>query len=70
LELLNLYNPSLGDVQERLQDLFPDKYDKVMDIISKMDESIMKLMDKPDVDYNGKVGLIYEPTKFREVKYC
>jgi hypothetical protein len=70
LELLNLYNPSLGDVQERLQDPFPDKYDKVMDIISKMDETIMKLMDKLDIDYSGKVGLTYEPTKFREVKYC
>lgn len=55
LRTLGLHDPSPGDLQDCLRVNFPDRYDKFLSILERMGEIIQEMMDKLDVDAQGKV---------------
>ena len=48
-------NPTRKELETRLRTLYPDKYDRFIDIISHMEQLLAKLIEDLDVDQNGKV---------------
>jgi len=57
LRSIGLVNPTRDELEEHLRQLYPEKYDTFMDVIRHMEEILAKLMDKLDIDGQGKVGI-------------
>ena len=56
LRSIGLLNPTRDELEEHLRQLYPDKYDTFMDVIQHMEKLLAKLMDKLDIDAQGKVS--------------
>jgi hypothetical protein len=55
LEGIGLWKPTLVEVEQRLGEVKPESYDQFADILEHMGTIMAGLMDKLDIDRNGKV---------------
>lgn len=53
---LDLTNPTDYELEEVLRDRFPTQCDAFLDIIRRMESLLAKLMDKLDIDAQGRVS--------------
>ena len=60
LRSIGLVNPSRSDVQEHLRQLYPDKCETFMDIITHMETLLDKLTSDLEIDPRGKVSIAFE----------
>lgn len=58
LRSIGLVNPTPPELEEHLRQLYPDKYERFLDIIKHMESILTKLMDKLDIDPRGKVSCL------------
>jgi len=55
LRYLDLEDPTPEEICERLQQLYPNSYLEFIEILSRMDDIMMDMLNKLDVDQRGKV---------------
>jgi hypothetical protein len=55
LSLIGLNQPSVAELQECLKEKYPNQHKEFMSIIGHMDQIIKGLLDKLEIDMNGKV---------------
>ena len=60
LRSIGLVNPTATELEEHLQQLYPDKCVAFVDIIQHMESLLNKLMNKLDIDSHGKVSNKWE----------
>lgn len=58
LSNLGLHDPTRIELEERLRQQYPDKFEMFMQIIDAMEENVANLMEMLDIDAKGKVGPI------------
>jgi hypothetical protein len=58
LHNIGLQGASLNEVQLHLRRRYPDKCDKFLNILGHMDKIVQKLMDKLNIDIQGKVSCL------------
>lgn len=54
LRLIGLNQPSIVELRERLEEKYPDQHREFLSIIKHMDEITKALLDKLDIDMDGK----------------
>ncbi|KAK4458665.1 hypothetical protein QBC42DRAFT_276307 [Cladorrhinum samala] len=61
LRSIGLVDPTPSELEEHLRHRYPDKFATFADIISRMERLLVKLLDKLDVDVQGKPKWTTEP---------
>lgn len=56
LSNLGLHGPTRIELEERLRQQYPDKFEMFMQIIDAMEENVANLMEMLDIDAKGKVS--------------
>ncbi|KAI1114991.1 hypothetical protein F5Y14DRAFT_412702 [Nemania sp. NC0429] len=51
---IGLFKPTVQDVQQRLREIKPDCFEQFMEVLEHMGKIIKRLMDKLEIDRNGK----------------
>ena len=55
LRLIGLNQPSINELRECLEEKYPNNYEEYLSIIKHMDEITKGLLDKLEIDMDGKV---------------
>ena len=56
LGLIGLDQPCFHEVQEWIREKYPSRHEEILSIVAQMDRVTKSLLDKLEVDTNGKVG--------------
>lgn len=56
LSNLGLHDPTRIELEERLRQHYPDKFEMFMQIIDAMEDNVANLMEMLDIDAKGKVS--------------
>jgi hypothetical protein len=68
--LIGLDQPSINELQERIQESYPRQQREIISIIGHMDQIIRGLLDKLEIDMDGKVSMIFSLGSFLLASVC